>query len=52
LREDGDVLSGEAFVVPRDQTNLLDRLNEASELVYSLDWRLREVSIVPVRSLG
>ena len=29
LREDGDVLTGEAFVVPRNESQLLDRLKEA-----------------------
>jgi cation diffusion facilitator family transporter len=51
LREDGDVLTGEAFVVPRDESDLLDRLGQAAELVSSLDWRLADVNIVPVHSL-
>jgi cation diffusion facilitator family transporter len=51
LREDGDVLTGEAFVVPRDETNLLDRLKQASDLAHSLDWRLYDINIVPVRSI-
>jgi cation diffusion facilitator family transporter len=51
LREDGDVLRGEAFVVPRDEDGLLNKLEQAADLVRSLDWRLHEVQIVPVRSL-
>ena len=51
LREDGDVLTGEAFVVPRDQNELLDKLEKASEMDHSLDWRLHEVEIVPVKEL-
>jgi divalent metal cation (Fe/Co/Zn/Cd) transporter len=51
LREEGDLLSGEAFVVPRDEAHLLDRLEQASELLHSLDWRLHDVSVVPLRSL-
>jgi cation diffusion facilitator family transporter len=51
LREDGDVLTGEAFVVPRDETNLLDRLKQASDLAHSLDWRLHDINVVPVRSI-
>jgi cation diffusion facilitator family transporter len=51
LREDGDVLTGEAFVVPRDESNLLDRLKQASDLAHSLDWRLYDINIVPVRSI-
>ena len=51
LREDGDVLTGEAFVVPRDESNLLDRLKQASDLAHSLDWRLHDINVVPVRSI-
>jgi divalent metal cation (Fe/Co/Zn/Cd) transporter len=51
LREDGDVLTGEAFVVPRDESNLLDRLKQASDLAHSLDWRLYDINVVPVRTI-
>src|SRR5947209_1524106 len=51
LREDGDVLTGEAFVVPRDQDDLLGRLQEAADLAHSLDWRLHDVNVVPVSSI-
>jgi divalent metal cation (Fe/Co/Zn/Cd) transporter len=51
LREDGDLLTGEAFVVPRDETDLLDRLKEAADLAASLDWRLHDVNVVAVRSI-
>jgi divalent metal cation (Fe/Co/Zn/Cd) transporter len=52
LREDGDVLTGEAFVVPSDEADLLVRLEKAARLLHSLDWRLHDVNLVPVRSLG
>ncbi|MDQ3916999.1 MAG: cation transporter [Acidobacteriota bacterium] len=51
LREDGDVLTGEAFVVPRDESDLLDRLKQATDLANSLDWRLHDVNVVPVQSI-
>jgi cation diffusion facilitator family transporter len=51
LREDGDVLTGEAFVVPRNESQLLDRLKEARAVANAVDWRLHDVSIVAVRSL-
>ncbi|HKC65281.1 MAG TPA: cation transporter [Pyrinomonadaceae bacterium] len=51
LREDGDILTGEAFVVPRDETGLLDRLKQASDVAHAVDWRLYDVNIVAVRSL-
>jgi hypothetical protein len=52
LREDGDTLTGEAFVVPRDERDLLKRLRQASEAAHALDWRLHDIQIVPVSSLG
>jgi len=51
LREDGDLLSGEAFVVARDETNLLARLAQATEVVRSFDWRVHDVFVVPVASI-
>ena len=51
LREDGDVLTGEAFVVPKDQSDLLNRLRNAYDVANGVDWRLHDVNIVPVQSL-
>jgi divalent metal cation (Fe/Co/Zn/Cd) transporter len=51
LREDGDILTGEAFIQPRDDRDLLDRLAQARAIVGSVDWRLHDVSMVPVRSI-
>jgi cation diffusion facilitator family transporter len=51
LREDGDLLTGEAFVVPRDRSDLLAKLEQASDLAHSLDWRIHDVNFVPVSSL-
>jgi cation diffusion facilitator family transporter len=51
LREDGDVLTGEAFIVPRDEKNLLEKLKQAGEVAHSLDWRLHDINVVPVRSI-
>jgi len=51
LREDGDVLTGEAFVVPKDESDLLNRLRNAYDVANGVDWRLHDVNIVPVQSL-
>jgi divalent metal cation (Fe/Co/Zn/Cd) transporter len=51
LREDGDVLTGEVFVVPQDEQSLLDRLQQATDVAHKVDWRLYDVNVVPVRSL-
>ncbi|HWD99597.1 MAG TPA: cation transporter [Bryobacteraceae bacterium] len=52
LREDGDVLTGEAFIEPCEDHDLLERMAEARALVSSVDWRLHDISMVPVRSVG
>jgi cation diffusion facilitator family transporter len=52
LREIGDVLSGEAFVVPADDAHLIEKLGDAGERVKALDWRLQDFNIIPVRSIG
>ncbi|MDQ4076643.1 MAG: cation transporter [Chloroflexota bacterium] len=51
LREEGDIFTGEAFVVPKDEHNLLENLEELSDQIDSFDWRLHDVVIVPLRSL-
>jgi len=51
LREDGDVLTGEAFIVPKDESDLLNRLRKAYDVANGVDWRLHDVNIVPVQSL-
>ncbi|HSU31282.1 MAG TPA: cation diffusion facilitator family transporter [Bryobacteraceae bacterium] len=51
LREDGDVLTGEAFIEMRDERDVLERMAEARELVRTVDWRLHDISMVPVRSV-
>lgn len=52
LREEGHVLTGEAFIVPRSNEGLSERLASAARQVHALDWRLYDVSLVPVRSLA
>jgi divalent metal cation (Fe/Co/Zn/Cd) transporter len=51
LREDGHLFSGEAFVVPRDDRDLIERINAAAKQACASDWRLRELVITPVRHL-
>jgi hypothetical protein len=48
LREEGHVFTGEAFVVPRDDRHLTERLAEATDHLLSLDWRLHEIVLSPV----
>ncbi|AHG88267.1 cation efflux protein [Gemmatirosa kalamazoonensis] len=52
LREHGRVLTGEVFVVPRDDTpDLVGALSDAALDLQRLDWRLHELTVVPVRHL-
>jgi cation diffusion facilitator family transporter len=51
LREDGDILTGEAFIVPRDEEDLLSKLEAATKVANSQDWRLHDINIVPTKSV-
>jgi cation diffusion facilitator family transporter len=51
LREEGHVFVGEAFVVPVDHEDLVNRLERANEQLLGLDWRLHELVIAPVRQI-
>lgn len=51
LREEGHLLTGVAYVVARDPDRLVDRLEDAVEEVEALDWRLHDISIMPVADL-
>ena len=52
LREDGHVFSGEAFVVMRDERDVLERLEQAHGIVMDQDFKMHDIVIVPVRELG
>jgi len=45
------VFSGEVFIVPRDEEQLVSRLERAGSDLRALDWRLYDLSIVPVSTL-
>jgi divalent metal cation (Fe/Co/Zn/Cd) transporter len=51
FRDEGHVLTGEVWIRPADERDLLSRADEARELVRGLDWRLHDVAIVLVRDL-
>jgi hypothetical protein len=40
LREQGQVYFGEAFVVPSDETNIAEKIDDALERAHDLDWRI------------
>jgi len=51
LREEGSVMSGEAFVVPDSNLDLVAKLACARKLVQKYDWRLYEVVVIAVPKL-
>jgi cation diffusion facilitator family transporter len=52
LREEGHVYFGEVFVVPSDETNLVEKLEQAHQDIHDLDWRLHDVVITTTKELG
>ena len=51
LREQGHVFYGDIVVVPRDERNLVARIEEATKQLMKLDWRLYDLHISPRSSL-
>jgi cation diffusion facilitator family transporter len=51
LREEGQVYFGEALIVPSDDRNLVEKIEEAQERAHNLDWRIYDLAITPVRRL-
>jgi len=51
LREEGHVLAGEGFVVPRGHADLTAKIEQAVGKLKELDWRLYDLTIMPVRAL-
>jgi divalent metal cation (Fe/Co/Zn/Cd) transporter len=51
LREEGQVYFGEAFVVPSDETNITEKIEDALKRARDLDWRIYDLALMPVREL-
>lgn len=51
LREEGDVLNGEAYVVPRDEADLIARFEEAGDAIRAVHWRIYDVVVTAVGAL-
>jgi divalent metal cation (Fe/Co/Zn/Cd) transporter len=52
LRDEGHVFFGEAEIVPSDDRDLVQRLDEARRTLMQLDWRIYHMVLMPVRSLS
>ena len=51
IRDGGHAFTGEAFVIPTDGRDLVPRLREAAEGARALDWRMLDLTIMPVETL-
>lgn len=51
IRDGGHAFTGEAFVIPRDARDLVARLREAADGARALDWRMLDLTIMPVETL-
>src|SRR5215218_3516220 len=51
LREEGQVYFGEVLVVPSDDTNLTEKVEDALKRARNLDWRIHDLALTPVREL-
>jgi cation diffusion facilitator family transporter len=51
LREEGQVYFGEALVVPSDETDITEKVEDALKRARELDWRIHDLALMPVREL-
>lgn len=51
LREDGHVVFGEAFVVPKTERHLVGKIDDAAKRIEAMDWRLQSVTITVLPSI-
>jgi len=51
LREHGHVISGDVFVVPRDDADLVARVERAADDLTKIDWRIYSLMVMPVTTL-
>jgi hypothetical protein len=52
LRQHGHVIAGEVFIVPRTEQDLVRRVEETSDVLSRLDWRIYSLTVMPVSGLG
>lgn len=52
MREEGHIFDGEIFVVPTSNDDLVKRLADAQQVLKELDWRVKDVVVVPIQTLA
>jgi divalent metal cation (Fe/Co/Zn/Cd) transporter len=51
LREEGNIISGEVFVVMPDHADMPKRQNELQDIAHEVDWRFYDLSLVAVEKV-
>jgi cation diffusion facilitator family transporter len=51
LREHGHVIAGEVLIVPREEQDLVARIEHAVEALTKVDWRIYTLTVMPVSEL-
>lgn len=51
IRDEGQVFHVEAFIVPRKRRVTVDRIDEISEKIAELDWKVQDVAVIVSRTL-
>lgn len=51
LREEGDIYTGEVYVVPKFEKDLVENIRLATNRVLDFDWRISDIVITPVSAL-
>jgi hypothetical protein len=51
LREQGHVLNGDVFVVPRGDAVKVKQIEDASRSLAKMDWRIYNLTVMPVSRL-
>ncbi|HET6527677.1 MAG TPA: cation diffusion facilitator family transporter [Balneolaceae bacterium] len=51
LREAGNVFFGEAFIIPKEDVNIMDNIEKTRDRVLQIDWKLHDLVITVVKEL-
>jgi cation diffusion facilitator family transporter len=51
LREEGHVFTGEVLVVPKDEEDLVEHLDDLTEHLTELDWKVHDLVVAPVTEI-
>jgi hypothetical protein len=51
LRDEGQVFYAEVFVTPLSNSVTLEQLQQLSQAVNYLDWKIQDVVVIPIRAI-